>query len=266
VTVAATRLAVGRTWGQPGIERPVLPTVVLVAAGGAWLALHLLDQRAGDSGSGVHVHGSHVYPEAGGTGPAALTGWALMVVAMMLPAALPLLRVLQRLVARHRMRTLLVASGAGAFLAVWMVLGVLLVVAEGLVSTLVGDAWRPAPQVLAGGVLVLAGAFQLSPLKRRCLTACRSPRSFAIAHWHGQRPPAVEAATIGAAYGASCVGCCWALMGVCVAGGTAHLATMVPLAVVMAAERGTRIGVRMVRPIGVAAVLLGLVLLVDAPS
>jgi predicted metal-binding membrane protein len=112
--------------------------------------------------------------------------------------------------------------------------------------------------------LVLAGAFQLSPLKRRCLTACRSPRTFAVAHWHGERRPAVEAATIGVAYGASCVGCCWALMAVCLAGGTAHLATMVPLAVVMAAERTTRTGLRLVRPIGVAAVLLGLVLLSTA--
>ena len=264
--MAATRLAIGRTGGRAGIERPLLPAVVLVAAAGAWLALYLLDQRAGDPGHGGHLHAGHASTDTGATGTVALTGWALMVVAMMLPVALPLLRVLQRLVHRHRSRLLLVASGAGAFLAVWMVVGVLLAGGGALFSLVAGEAWRPASHVLVGGVLVLAGAFQLSPLKRRCLTACRSPRSFAVAHWHGERRPAVEAATIGAAYGASCVGCCWALMGVCFVGGTAHLATMVPLAVVMAAERTTRTGLRLVRPIGVAAVLLGLVLLLGALS
>ncbi|WP_091107618.1 DUF2182 domain-containing protein [Geodermatophilus dictyosporus] len=245
------------------MARPVLPTVVLVVAGAAWLVLYLLGQGTGAGDHGGHLHAGRA---AAGTGAAALTGWALMVVAMMLPPALPLLRVLQRLVARHRTRHLLVASAAGAFLAVWVVVGALLVAGELVVLAVTGGAWRPAPQVLVGGVLVLAGAFQLSPLKRRCLTACRSPRTFAVAHWHGERRPAVEAATIGVAYGASCVGCCWALMAVCLAGGTAHLATMVPLAVVMAAERTTRTGLRLVRPIGVAAVLLGLVLLLGTPS
>jgi len=225
--------------------------------------MYLLGQRTGAEDHAGHLHASHAAP---GTQAAVLTGWALMVVAMMLPPALPFLRMLQHLVARHRTRYLLVASGAGAFLAVWMAVGVLLVAGEVLFSAAAGEAWQPGPQLLVGGVLVLAGAFQISPLKRRCLTACRSPRSFAVAHWHGERRPAVEAATIGAAYGASCVGCCWALMGVCLAGGTAHLATMVPLAVVMAAERTTRIGLRLVRPIGVAAVLLGLVLLLGALS
>jgi predicted metal-binding membrane protein len=259
VTVAAT----GRKRGLPGVRWPVLPATVLATAGGAWLVLYLLGQQTGAVDHGGHLHGSHV---DAGTGGAALTGWALMVVAMMLPPALPFLRMLQRLVARHRTRHRLVASGAGAFLAVWMAVGGLLVAGEGLFSAVATEAWQPAPQQLVGAVLVLAGAFQLSPLKRRCLSACRSPRSFAVAHWHGERRPAVEAATIGAAYGASCVGCCWALMGVCFVGGAAHLATMVPLAVVMAAERTTRIGVRLVRPVGVTAVLLGLVLLLGALS
>lgn len=264
MSMAATRPVPGRTGRSPWTERPVLPVGVLVVASGAWLALYLLDPWNG-AGHRGHVHGGHsLSPGAGWSASAALAGWGLMVVAMMLPPALPLLRMLQRLAARHRTQHLLVASGAGAFIAVWMAVGVLFVAGEVLFSAVAAEAWRPAPRVLIGGVLVLAGAFQLSPLKRRCLTACRSPRTFAVAHWHGERRPALEAATIGVAYGASCVGCCWALMAVCFAGGTAHLATMVPLAVVMAAERTTRTGLRLVRPIGVAAVLLGLVLLSTA--
>jgi predicted metal-binding membrane protein len=243
-------------------DRDLLLPAVLVVAAGAWLLLILGSDHVVAPGHEGHVAGGHVHGDTAAVGTGALTsagliGWFLMVVAMMLPPALPLLRMLQRLVARHRSRRALVLSGVASFLAVWMLLGVLLVTGDAVLSALTGGTWRPAPQVLIGGVLLLAGAFQLSPLKSRCLIACRSPRSFAVAHWHGERHPAIESATIGAAYGASCVGCCWALMLVCFAGGTAHLATMVPLTVLMTAERMTPFGTKLVRPIGVAALVTG---------
>jgi predicted metal-binding membrane protein len=251
-------------------DRGLLLPAVLVVAAGAWLLLILGSDHVVAPAHEGHVAGGHVHGEAhgdtaaAGTGAltsAGLIGWFLMVVAMMLPPALPLLRMLQRLVARHRSRQALVLSGVASFLAVWMLLGVLLVTGDAILTALTEGTWRPAPQVLVGGVLLLAGAFQLSPLKSRCLIACRSPRSFAVAHWHGERHPAIESAAIGAAYGASCVGCCWALMLVCFAGGTAHLATMVPLTVLMTAERMTPFGTKLVRPIGVAALATGAALL-----
>lgn len=249
-----------------GSGRDLLAPVILAVAAAAWLLLLLSDQTVAASGHSEHVHGAVPSPEAGPGTAARLTGWSLMVVAMMLPPALPLLWMLRRLVVRHRTRRLLLLSGAGSFLAVWLLFGILLVTADALLTALAGGSWRPEPRELVGAVLVLAGGFQLSSLKNRCLTACRSPRSFAVAHWHGERRPAVEAATVGAAYGVYCVGCCWALMLVCFVGGTAHLVTMVPLAVVMSVERMTHGGMRLVRPVGVAALVLGASLLLpDSP-
>ncbi|MFD2091478.1 DUF2182 domain-containing protein [Blastococcus deserti] len=250
----------GRGLRRP--DRDFLLPAVLMAAAAAWLLLVLWSDHVGAPGHDGHAAASHVHGDApsSGTGAgtsAGLIGWFLMVVAMMLPPALPLLRMLQRLVARHRGRRVLVLSGGASFLAVWMLLGLLLVSGDAVLTALTGGAWRPAAPVLVGAVLLLAGAFQLSPLKSRCLVACRSPRSFAVAHWHGERHPAIESATVGAAYGASCVGCCWALMLVCFAGGTAHLVTMVPLTVLMTAERMTPFGTSLVRPIGVAALVAG---------
>lgn len=253
-------MSVQRTTARPAGDL-LLPAVLVVAAG-AWLLLilgsdHVVAPSHDGHGTAGHVHGDVASTGSGAVTSAGLTGWFLMVVAMMLPPALPLLRMLQQLVARHRGRRVLVLSGVASFLAVWMLLGVLLVTGDAVLTALAEGSWRPAPQVLVGGVLLLAGAFQLSPLKSRCLVACRSPRSFAVARWHGERHPAIESATVGAAYGASCVGCCWALMLVCFAGGTAHLATMVPLTVLMTAERMTPFGTKLVRPIGVAALLTG---------
>jgi predicted metal-binding membrane protein len=120
---------------------------------------------------------------------------------------------------------------------------------------------RDRPQVLAAGALLLAGAYQFSPLKNACLRACRSPRSFAFAYWRGVHPPLVESSRMGAAYGLSCVGCCWALMALGVLAGAAGLVTMAVLTLVMVGERLARRGLRLVRPVGV--LLLALAVLVS---
>jgi predicted metal-binding membrane protein len=189
-----------------------------------------------------------------------LAGWAVMVVAMMLPPALPMLGVLRALAARQRVPGLLVVVGGAAFVAVWTLVGALLIGTAGAVRAGVATVpWLAAhPAVVAGVVVGVAGAYQFGPWKTRCLTACRSPRGFAARHWHGENP-VVDITTMAGAYALSCAGCCVALMGVAVvvdgAAGTVALPVMVALAAVMAAERLLPRGRRLVRPVG--AVLLG---------
>lgn len=169
-----------------------------------------------------------------------LGGWLLMTTAMMLPTATGLLRTFDRVTQarpeRERLR-LRLAVVAG-FLAVWLLVGYLFRAADVLVHAGVDAVdWLGArPQLVAATALAIAGAFQFSPLKHRCLTACRSPRMFVMTGWHGRRPRA-EALRIGIAYGRSCVGCCWALMLVMFGLATANVALMLALAAVMAAER-----------------------------
>jgi predicted metal-binding membrane protein len=216
-----------------------------------------------------HHHGTVVVPDAPSTGTTpwfgpltatVLFGWVLMVTAMMLPPALPVLDLLRRLVARHRHPRLLIGLGAMGFVGVWTAAGVLLIASDAAArgfAEQVGWAQHVGPGPAAGGVLILAGLYQFTPMKTACLRACRSPRGFAIAHWRGARPAWLEAPTVTGAYAASCVGCCWALMAVTFVVGVAALPVMVVLAVLMAAERLLRRGRRLVRPIGVATVLLG---------
>jgi predicted metal-binding membrane protein len=203
------------------------------------------------------------------TGHGQLTGWVVMVVAMMLAPALPMLGVLRALAARSRVPGLLVAVGGTAFVAVWTVVGALLLASAAAVRAGVGAVpWLAAhPAVVAGTVVAAAGAYQFAPWKNACLTACRSPRGFAARYWHGPTP-LTDAATLAGAYALSCVGCCIALMGVAVAvGGAAEavaLPVMVVLAAVMAAERLLPGGRRLVRPVGAALLGAG-ALLVAVP-
>jgi predicted metal-binding membrane protein len=198
-----------------------------------------------------------------------LAGWVVMVVAMVLAPALPMLGVLRVLAARRRVPGLLVAVGGTAFVAVWTAAGALLLASAAAVRAgVVAEPWLAAhPAVVAGTVVAAAGAYQFAPWKNACLTACRSPRGFAARYWHGPTP-LTDAATLAGAYALSCVGCCVALMGVAVAvGGGAEavaLPVMVVLAAVMAAERLLPGGRRLVRPVGAALLGAG-ALLVAVP-
>jgi predicted metal-binding membrane protein len=162
---------------------------------------------------------------------------------------------LRRLLARRAAAPVLLVVALLGYLAVWTAAGAVFVAGDAAVHGLVGDADGVAVRI-AGGVLVLAGLYQFTALKNACLTACRTPRWFALRYWHGRRA-AAEAAVIGTAYGVSCVGCCWALMLVSFVAGAAAMPAMVALSVLMAAERLTRRGRRLVRPAGAVLVALG---------
>jgi len=175
-------------------------------------------------------------------------GWVLMLAAMMLPTALPVLHLVERMTGARR----LVLLAAAGYLAAWAGFGVAahladLVLAAGVRRSawLTFNGWA-----LGAVVLALAGLFQFSGLKRRCLDRCRSPLGLVMAHWRG-RSPAREAWRLGLAHGAFCVGCCWALMLIMFVVGTGNVGWMLALGLVMAAEKNLPWGRRLSAPVGV---------------
>jgi len=195
---------------------------------------------------------------AGGTLVPALAyagGWLLMLTAMMLPTALPVLAVFERMTAGRRGGRRLVALAAAGYLAIWGGFGVAAHLADAAVVELVrGSEWLSRNGwAIAAAVLALAGLFQLSGLKRRCLDRCRSPVGQVTAHWRGRRA-GHEAWTIGWTHGAFCVGCCWALMLVMFAVGTGSLGWMLALGLVMAAEKNLPRGRALSMPVGVVLI------------
>jgi predicted metal-binding membrane protein len=167
-----------------------------------------------------------------------MAGWALMVVAMMLPPALPLLRAMDKLTAGRADRGGLIATVVTAFLAVWIVAGaVLYAVGTGLNAAL--TLLPPGAKnvgLFAGVAAIVAGAYQFTPLKKACLDNCRTPTSVIMVRWQATTPHR-SSAHIGVVYGAICVGCCWALMLLSVLVGALLLPIMVVVAGFMVLER-----------------------------
>jgi predicted metal-binding membrane protein len=160
---------------------------------------------------------------------------------------------------------LLLALVVAGFVGAWLAVGYLFRVADvGVHGLVASTGWLAVrPRLLAAGALVLAGLYQFMPLKRRCLVACRSPRSFIYRHWRGTRA-AGDAFRIGLAYGGSCVGCCWALMLMMFALGLASLAWMLGLGVLMAVEKNVPAGRKLTRPAGLALIAAGVAVALNA--
>lgn len=168
-------------------------------------------------------------------------GWTLMVIAMMLPGSLPLINLFSRMVARRPEPAVLVVRLILGYLGVWALFGA---------AAFSGDAYlhAAAARLPALGeaslwfgvvLLLLAGVYQVTPLKEICVTKCRSPYSFVAEHWRGKNAQA-EALRLGVRHGLYCVGCCWTLMLLMFAIGGVHLGWMLALGAVMAAERSFR--------------------------
>jgi predicted metal-binding membrane protein len=179
--------------------------------------------------------------------------WILMTAAMMLPTTLPLFDTFDRLTAQRADHgRLLLLLGLG-YMAVWGAFGLLAHGLHGALLSLLAMsptlAWHG--WAIGAATIALAGAFQFSRLKHRCLEKCRTPLSFVMQHWRGQAQGR-QAFALGAHHGLFCVGCCWALMLLMFVLGAGSLGWMLVLAAVMAVEKNMPWGRRLSAPLGVA--------------
>lgn len=186
-----------------------------------------------------------------------LLAWQAMVAAMMLPSSLPLIRLFDGASSsQERPRPARAAFLAG-YVAVWTGFGALAFVGDVVLHRGVDAVpWiAERPWLIGGSVLVLAGAFQFSELKERCLSKCRMPGPYLLARY--RRGPAA-AFRLGFGHGLFCLGCCWALMLVMFAAGVAVLWWMAALTAVMVYEKTGRHGAALTPVVGVGLIVLGL--------
>jgi predicted metal-binding membrane protein len=189
-----------------------------------------------------------------------LAAWTIMMAAMMLPAAAPMILIFASAQARRARATAIPTwiFGAG-YILVWAAVGLLVYIlvqvgSEIASSLAAADRALWAPLAL-GATLVVAGLYQFTPAKRICLSHCRSPFAFVAQHWRDGR---LGALGMGLRHGAYCLGCCWALFSVLVAAGVMSLAWMLLLTLVVFVEKVLPQGRRASALIGVALVALGL--------
>lgn len=212
-----------------------------------------------DGMSGVAMTGM---PEPGWSLPGAVafvTMWTVMMAAMMLPAMTPMVLTFAAAQAR-RTRNMVIPTWTfvAGYLLVWLAAGLLvygLVQAGSSVVAHLSSAERERWTPLAlGTVLLGAGLYQFTPLKRTCLAHCRSPLAFVALHWRDGRTGALR---MGLWHGVYCLGCCWALFAVLVAAGVMSVAWMLLLTLVVAIEKLLPLGKRASAGIGVALIVLG---------
>jgi predicted metal-binding membrane protein len=182
--------------------------------------------------------------------------WVVMMAAMMFPSVAPTVALYSRMSRSSRLVPLVFVAG---YLVTWA--------GAGVVAYLIGAAgghlaWVHAGRGLAGGTLVLAAGYELTPLKNACLGKCRSPLGFLLGSWRDGWSGALR---MGMRNGAWCVGCCWALMASLFALGVMSVTWMAVVAALIAAEKV--LPWRRAATYGTATILLALgVLVIAAPS
>jgi predicted metal-binding membrane protein len=178
-----------------------------------------------------------------------LLGWQVMTAGMMLPSSLPMIGSFARASRGQAHPRLALAAFLAAYFVVWTGFAVFaLAVDAGLRDLVPRWGWlSERPWLIPGVVLILAGAFQFSSLKERCLDACRSPFGF-IWRWYGRGLAA--AWRLGMRHGLFCLGCCWALMLTMFAVGINSLIWMAALTGVMLIEKTAPWGRRLAPVVG----------------
>jgi len=232
------------------IQLGLIATLLLFAV----VAWALADERMGGMDAGP------------GTDPGAvgffLGVWVVMMAAMMFPSIAPMVLTYARVQAKSRQRGRATPIGGTAtfvagYLVSWTAAGLFLYALAQGAGHLSSDlfAWNRAGPYLAGGIIVIAAVYQLTPLKDACLTKCRNPLSFVMTSW---RPGRSGALRMGMEHGAWCVGCCIALMAVMFALGVMSLVWMAFVAVLIAIEKLLPWKALANRGIAVLLVVLGL--------
>lgn len=200
---------------------------------------------AGTSMPGGAMGMAAALPSTDGSALVVLAMWAAMMVGMMMPSATPMVLAYTTWTRRGpagARRTAAVASFLSGYVVVWLAFSVLAAALQLMLQRLgLLTAMGATGATLGGLVLVLAGAFQLTPFKEACLSRCRTPIGFLVAEW---RDGARGGLVMGIRHGAYCLGCCWALMAVLFVVGTMHLAWMAVIAAFVLVEKLAPAGLR----------------------
>ena len=254
---AAVATAVSAWWKR---ENLLAGAVLLTVAALAWVytlwpdSMQGMDMPAAAGSMGAIEAAGH--SAIAGELLAFLFGWAVMMIAMMLPAVLPLV-LLYRMTARQREPLSaegwrIVALLAG-YIVVWTVAGLPVYAYNQFAA-----AWGSAKAALPAALLIVGGVYQFTALKRSCHARCSNPLFFLMHQW---RPGATGAARLGVLHGLDCLGCCAGLMVALVALGMMNLAWMLTATVIIFAEKTLPGSHRLARPLGVGLMVAGLVLL-----
>ena len=241
--------------GPPSVRNALVAASVLAWGALAWMAVDMGNPLVQLTMPGrAHWSASNV--------AAIYTMWSVMMAAMMLPSALPVVLAFVRLSLRQGDGGRASAFVA-AYLLTWSAFSAIATALQWLLQSLrwVDPMIASRSKALDVVLLLLAGVYQFSPLKRVCLARCRTPLGFLIGDW---RPGVAGAFAMGVRHGLFCLGCCWALMALLFVGGAMNIAWVAALALAVAIEKTAPGGERLAGLLGVMLIVAGLLKLILA--
>jgi predicted metal-binding membrane protein len=247
--------------------------LLIAAAAVSWVAL-IRQGNMGSMGAQPGMNGAMDGGMDQGMGASALlsplgaatylAAWGVMMAAMMLPSATPLIALYAAIKRRSppEQRGIPAVLFAMVYLVMWLLAGVPVYAASVAIAAAAGASSTIARLVPYGVALTLlaAGIYQFTPLKSRCLTVCQSPLGFLMGHW---RPGAAGTLRMALDHSLYCLGCCAGLMVVLVAAGAMSLPWALLIAAVIFAEKALPRGAWTARAAGAALVLLGVFVVVE---
>src|SRR6266849_3966758 len=253
--VARMRVPLGGSTMSLQRERTLILTVLLILTAASWAILIWQSRTANTMGMGLTM----------GMGAALfLAIWVVMMIAMMFPAAAPMILVFAQ-VQRDRRRGgwAFVPTWifAGAYLLIWTLFGGLSYLGanvSGVLAQQVPWLMMNASRIV-GGIVVLAGLYQLTPLKRVCLAKCCTPLDFILGSW---RDGYTGAFRMGLEHGIYCLGSNWLLFVLLFPLGIMNIAVMAVLTVLIFAEKMFPRGERIAQVVGLALILYGILVIV----
>jgi predicted metal-binding membrane protein len=188
--------------------------------------------------------------------------WTVMMAGMMLPSAAPTLLLFTRVVRSHDAAhaPARAYAFAGGYLLVWTAFSLAVTLLQLMLAALLflSPMMQLRGHALSGALVLTAGAYQLTPAKRSCLTNCRTPAAFLARYY---RPGSGAALRLGMRHGCYCVGCCWALMLLLFVAGVMNLAAIAAIAVFVLLEKLMPLGAQGGRLSGLLLIACGVLLL-----
>ncbi len=216
----------------PGVDRAIVVAVLFALVVMAWVYLFILATAIGETGSSLAMPMTADWTVRDWVFMAAM--WSVMMIGMMLPSASPMI-VSYRSFTRSGSLSGSTSVFATGYLVAWVGFSVLAAAAQWVLHNItlvspMGVATTP----VAGVLLIGAGAFQFTKLKRACLKKCRTPMRFLMTQWRDGRSGAL---VMGVRHGLNCVTCCWALMVLMFVLGVMNLAWVAVLAAIVLIEK-----------------------------
>ena len=238
-------------------ERLALLGALLAMAAASWVVLAWQSQTL-DMGSMERV----LTMDMGGW--LFLGMWVLMMMAMMFPTAAPMILTFQQVsLTRQRQGRDFVPTWffVAAYLLVWSLFGIAAFFVAAVLEEFAAHSafLRNHGARLGGGVIMLAGLYQVSTLKRACLTTCRTPLAFIMTSW---REGYGGALLMGLSHGTYCLGCCWLLFVLLFPLGIMSVAAMGAVTVLIFAEKSLPHGRKITIVTGAVLLIFGLAVVI----